>query len=601
MNQFYSFKDKLIISMAILFLAVALFLLLHSDSFFNYSQVVSAPIGVVNPEGVQVKTKQVNIYFWQSARKNQSVGEGSSVFVGEKSKAKLRFKDGAVVQLSENSLVKLKYANGKVEIDMGYGEINFLVSSKNSFINDCGRILEIDSNGANFSVVKGKNCGDVKITSKSSDIKVNGKKIDSLKGEKFNSLEQDVNLNGFLSTYPKNLQASLQISDKGNLELLGLWQSVSNAFEYEIQLATDEEMKLNTQMITTKENRLQIDDFKQNKIFMQVRANTSSSVKGVFSPVVPAVLKQEDLGIAQINNAQIRDMPENKLSLSLSWSEVPKASGYTLELSPNANFDTFETYKVSENKVTDLDLKNYLVYARVRAQNSVTTGANSLAKKIKYTKPTLQSKNKIKENCFVSSTKQQSFKNQFDISWNPIPLAADYKIELIDSNKKDLLIKSNSRAPASVVDVPRCGNYEVKVIAYDAEGRKISSEFSAAEIVYNTVFSLARPVIASMYNQIDYFFQKDKTGFIRLIWSNTKFDMQSLYNVEIAKDSNFTDSLQKYNTNVSALLLKHKLDEGTYFWRVREQNSSFTSDWSQTAQFNVKVSGSSPRIKEPPQ
>ncbi len=152
-----------------------------------------------------------------------------------------------------------------------------------------------------------------------------------------------------------------------------------------------------------------------------------------------------------------------------------------------------------------------------------------------------------------------------------------------------------------MVDVPRCGSYEVKVIAYDAQGRKISSEFSAAEIMYSTVFSLARPVIANMYKQIDYFFQKDKAGFVRLIWSNTKFDMKSLYNVEIAKDSNFSESLQKYNTNSSALLIKHKLAEGTYYWQVREQNSSFSSDWSQTAQFNVKVSGLNPKRKEPPQ
>lgn len=85
-----------------------------------------APFAVLTPEGADVRTKDASAYDWRDVRKSVGVEENSRVFTGGTSRARLKFNDGAEMNVQEQTLIVVsKGAQDARVIDVQQGMVYF--------------------------------------------------------------------------------------------------------------------------------------------------------------------------------------------------------------------------------------------------------------------------------------------------------------------------------------------------------------------------------------------------------------------------------------------------------------------------------------------
>jgi hypothetical protein len=280
---------------------------------------------------------------------------------------------------------------------------------------------------------------------------------------------------------------------------------------------------------------------------------------------------------------------KDDLTYNLEWQKVPDAEFYTLDIADN------EAFAGSiQNKVIDTHFEfrpqsggNY--YFKVKAGTSKgVESSTSPVVQLALTYPAIQLNNKLLQATYTAkSSKDEGLKKKFDVSWSPVAAADKYVVEIDKDPKFSKPISSISRKPSSVISVPQTGNFLYRVSAYDKTGRKISSTATPGEIDYRKVFNMAKPTVDTSVKNMSYYFQRNFAQFIWLKWTSTSTDDRKSYRLEIAKNSSFTEVISAFKTKDPKYLIRSKLDEGEYFWRVRSENESQFSDWSDSGYFKI--------------
>ena len=388
---------------------------------------------------------------------------------------------------------------------------------------------------------------------------------------------------------PRNIHAHIQLlkNNKNNeLEFIANWDPVEKAQNYEIEISPDQLMQNEIEKHLTTTNSFQLQNIKHETLYYRVRANESAEEVGVFSEKAIATVK-ESLVPPEIKNASFEVESPNTLALNLGWSSVEKANKYRIEISETKDFKKIKTQTLPHLNTKFKTLEHTSAFVRVRAENKYVQSDFSTPKLVSFTHENISSNNKvITKKCMVKNLNESGTKDDFQVEWQPIPMAEEYSIKVLDHKKLNQVTELRSRQPASLVTIPACGEYDVKVEAYDKSGRKISSEFDASKILYKTTLALLKPVIYEAEKGMDIFFQKGVGRFIWLKW-NGVVRSDNFYKVEIASDREFKSNFQQYDVKDNKLLLKSKLQSGEYFWRVREYRADLFSEWSDVAKIRV--------------
>jgi len=602
----------------ILFICVALigicWVLILNPNYLHSDNVLGQKIGSVSTDGSGVRKKISSAYFWKDIMNMNNLYDGDAVFVGDDSSALVEFDNGNTLKLNANSLIKFKNKNNNLSLDLAFGQAqiesktkiksNGQVNSKAQYITvtDCGKDIQVEVGAAKFDINKGRDCGDIQFKVKSGSVKVANKNIDKNTEPNVLSFNGTGALDKLIKSVqkprlksPDNIKAQVQRLKSGSLLLTANWDVVAKANEYEMEVSSDPEMRNNRKIYRVKTNNIAI-TAESSTVYYHLRANESPELVGEFSQVGFTELA-ESLAVPQIIITNFKVVDLNKLALQLEWQLLDKASQYHVEISETVDFAKVQAQTVTTARTQFLNLKLTSVYARVRAENPRVKGEYSVPILVSF-KYNIQNKSAkvLSKKCIVQSSGEVGSNEEFNIDWKPVPMAQKYIVRVVNANKSAELSRVQSRGPASNITVPGCGEYDIKVEAYDKSDRKISSEFNSTKVIYKSTLALLKPVISEANKDMNIFVQKGVARFTWLKWFAQK-RQGGVFKVEIATNIDFTENYKQFSVKDNKLLLKDEFKAGQYFWRVQERSADHFSDWSDLGKVKIIVNSSENKIK----
>ena len=253
-----------------------------------------------------------------------------------------------------------------------------------------------------------------------------------------------------------------------------------------------------------------------------------------------------------------------------------------------------------ENGALKLNLQHGSMLANVSSDVKVNVLKNGKLQKVKNTKKRILSKKKappikrvvrkIKSN--ISLKTPSDFETLWikdgqsvNFSWTSDPLLKEYKFEL----SKD---KEFSK-PLSKVFTKNSINLKIKSTTpfywrvSDNQNPQSRSSINNFNIKYN------KPPLPTLVLQdgekLTIPKKNGKIPAIELPWEDTQ-NSWSRFDIQVAKDSSFSETLFENSTEKNIYLFNVK-EDGTYYWRVRGQDSygEVVSSWSETQKLPVSI------------
>ncbi len=148
-------KGLLIASVLILLISVGL---LFNDSWFNsIDDSGLTPIGIVKESSSDVRRKVNDGLSWGSVSLNNRIYEGDSIFTGEGSTTEIMLDGGGSLKIYEKSLIVVKTKDGKLELDLQYGNVVGDVKSQQVVILNNGERTELDQTSEPINLKREEN------------------------------------------------------------------------------------------------------------------------------------------------------------------------------------------------------------------------------------------------------------------------------------------------------------------------------------------------------------------------------------------------------------------------------------------------------------
>src|SRR3989344_5658777 len=274
----------------------------------------------------------------------------------------------------------------------------------------------------------------------------------------------------------------------------------------------------------------------------------------------------------------------DNLKSKLTWDPIESAVQYQLEISRSIKFKTTKLVPLTQNDYQFKPTVGGSYYFRLKASSA--TGLESSYSdplKIQIDYPPIQAdQDRMEAKYQARSPADPGQKKQFPLKWNSIPTAEKFLIEV---DRDELFTNPQSittHEPEGFVEVPQTGNYKFRESAYNKVGRKISSTTTIGEIVYRKVYQVSKPLLDTALKSMSYYFQKEYGQFVWLRWNSPENAAKNnvKYRLEISKNSDFKKLNFAYMVPDTKFLIKSKLPQGEYFWRVRTEEDGQVSDWS---------------------
>lgn len=337
-KQNTSNKKKLSIIVALLFLLISGFLL-STDGLFSWNNTVEKnAIGKLYEPSKDVRRKLDSGYSWSKAKNDESLLEGDSIFTGAESTAQVKLINGHEIKVSPNSLVKISLKDNRLTLDIPYGDIHFENSAGEVVINDCGKQLLIAAGDNSAVISKGKDCGSIKVKTKS-PITAAHLKAQAIAVELDESVAiQDLNkVKKTLDLSAPKLENKETVLDLGKQEEIPVkWTSVENAKVYIIETSPTPDFSSQVKRLEVQDIQFVIQDFHEDTYY-RVQATDGESATSSYSEVgfvkvkYPAISFNQNRIKKEFQAKTPSDLgPQQKIDIS--WSKVPQADTYLVEV-----------------------------------------------------------------------------------------------------------------------------------------------------------------------------------------------------------------------------------------------------------------------------
>ncbi|MBL7545883.1 MAG: FecR domain-containing protein [Bdellovibrionaceae bacterium] len=123
MSLKFNKTDRTILGFALTIVCVFSYFLYDDSFLFKDRKSRNTKIGNVKIAENDVRVRASDSFTWNPARKSETVFERDSVFTGKRSQTTIDLVDGSKIFLNENSLVTLVAKNGRLELNLRYGNI----------------------------------------------------------------------------------------------------------------------------------------------------------------------------------------------------------------------------------------------------------------------------------------------------------------------------------------------------------------------------------------------------------------------------------------------------------------------------------------------
>ncbi|MCX6132225.1 MAG: DUF5050 domain-containing protein [Ignavibacteriales bacterium] len=270
---------------------------------------------------------------------------------------------------------------------------------------------------------------------------------------------------------------------------------------------------------------------------------------------------------------------EQPISLTLGWSQAPRAATYHLQLSVSSSFSPLlldDSTIVNTSYQTPSLAANTVYYWRVGGVNAGGAGAWSISRSfttvpILTVGPALISPQDNELNVSLSPT----------LSWNTLSGAVSYRLQVSATSDFATLIldQSGLTSPSrSVTGLANGAKYFWRVNASNSAG---TSPYSGQRSFTTFFLPPAAPVISSPGSG-----SSNQPTTVTLTWSAPSTALT--YHLQVSQNTAFAPTLVDDSTITSTSRQAGPLSfGGTYYWRVSASNTGGSSPYTQASSFSV--------------
>lgn len=545
-------KELIRINLGALILVLIFSVWLYFD-FKGLSENRGEEIGKIVYKVKDVKRKYKDRIVWEGLEISTNIYNFDTIRTDDLSRAKVILKDKTEIEIEENSMVVFNLTKEKLDLNFMEGKIllNSLNTDRKAGIRSGNNTIDLDkseikiekksSENINIDVLQGKaevrqNEKVIQVLEKNDELKIRGETIK--KERKKLRLVSPVNSKYFLT-------------EKSSEVVIFEWDGEGDNFKIQI---FDE---LDSSAPPVKK------DMKGNKYQISLKPSRyrwSVSISGEIS-------KEEKFYVVD-NNPVILHTPDEGKNFNytvkspqilISWSKNPFIYSYKLEISKDKEFVNLAHSITTENETYLIDtLEEGKYFYRVITKTAFpeSPGRVSQIKSFTINKKALPDPPELTSpgtNAFLTQPKMVV------LSWR----GSDYqKFKLTVSSNINLqnpIVKTETTdTNYTLKDLPEEGNIYWQVAGITREkGDELLSEIRQFSV------SKEQPKRLALYSP------KDGAEFdsssIQFKWQNLS---KAEYLIEVSKNMDFTEILEKNTTNKNEYTFNSNLPSDIYFWRV---------------------------------
>ena len=552
MQKQFNETDRKILIWAVFVLLLFSFLLFDDSFLQKWTHPRQTVIAKIISADNDVRQKYSSEFRWQSAEDDQPIYFGDSVFTGENSHAWIELEDGTKFTINENSLVVFNLTAEQLQIALKTGSFNGQI---NGFVS-------LDSNSKKPIPVK------------KPELAIEPPKI--IYPEHKSTVFVKINHFG-------------EPLDSSAVRISWHQKKISR---YEIQISKDPGFAqiLTQQQVTAKS--VNSPALVPGEYFVRVKEVTSkndwsSAVNFQVKYSLPAQLKAPELELPHI----VYRVP-NKSPLKINWKPVPGAAKYEIAISDTPEFIQKMSFTAKQSTITLHQFEAGQFYYRVTPLSKVNGSGDSSIGQL-----TIISNRPILDPIPIKETKAKDENDPGDpldlkVSWSSNPIAKKYLIELSTQSNFKLAQKYESESPSTVINLPKVGNYFLRVRPFDRKGKALSDYSDQGVVQYRFKDGPLPPHLVEPLNEMTLFFQNANVAPFWLEWRPSK--QAASYVLEVATNKEFSNIVIRQTLSRPRWLIKQKIPESALFWRVKTISAdNKESTWSETRTFQL-YSGRAP-------
>jgi len=351
------------------------------------------------------------------------------------------------------------------------------------------------------------------------------------------------------------------------------WGSVSNATGYTLQYSTVSDFSTASQVDLTGTTH-NISGLNYNtSYYWRVKA-TNGGIESNWSSVFSFTTYQLTLD-APVLSTPANNLADANISLSLSWSSVSNATGYTLQYTTLSDFSAGTEVDITGTSydITGLNY-NTSYYWRVKATNGgIESNWSSVFSFTTYQPtldaPTLGSPSNLATDVTLSPT----------LSWNEVSGATTYFVEY--STSSDFSTKTEAAVTTTTKNLSSLSystTYYWRVKAFDGN---VYSDWSNSFSFTTESLTLSSPNLLTPGS--------DATAVnttVTLDWTDVTNAAE--YIVQYSTSSNFA-TYNEYSTTSSGKEITGLNYNANYYWRAKAINGQIHSNWSTARSFATET------------
>jgi hypothetical protein len=350
------------------------------------------------------------------------------------------------------------------------------------------------------------------------------------------------------------------------------WNTVTNATGYTVQYSTANDFSSNVQSsVTTTSAGISGLDY-NTTYYWRVKA-TAGQISSNWSSVRTFTTEQLVLDAPSLSTPA-NTATDQDISLSLSWSAVNNATGYTIQYSTVNDFSTNTESSVTttSQSITGLSY-NTTYYWRVKATAGQIESEWSTV--FSFTTvpgipeaPTLATPANGATGIAINT----------DLTWNSVQRAISYTVQYSTSSNFGTFEESTtSSLTQAISNLAYNQQYYWRVKAYDGN---VYSDWSEVYGFTTEQLTLSSPVLSTPSDDAN---SVGVNG--TLAWGNVS--NATSYTIQYSTSSDFSMNSQTTSTSTNYGLNGLSYNT-TYYWKVKAKNGQIESQWSNSRKFKTE-------------
>lgn len=549
-------RDRIILGAAGFLVLIALYFLYDDSLLLRFDNNSDQPkIGKISTLENDVRYKLSKRLTWKSARNEESVHLGDSIFTGKESSATVEFDDGRSLIIQPNSLVVITTVGDQMKLDLKFGSFGgtldgcIKVDVQGRQVDLCGTKSKVEVNAK----------GDVKV--KQGSVKVANKKIVAVEKE--------------IIAWNKKPEPQI-LHSENNKDLTMSWSPKNPYSRYRVQFSKDGKFKNIPAQDLTSDLSITTKNYPRNgEYFVRIQAEDATNqvvamtdpVKVKFleiqAPRILTPLADERFNFSSENEGQLKNIGKVKVS----WDSNIKNGKYKLEIAENEDFTKLAVnHETSEKTFETPSLAAGTYFARVQETQLGHQWSKVIAFQVNIQGPRLLSPPQL-------LTKQIKHVAPSDrppvIQWKTEESVEKYIVET--STSEEFPASSTAsyevttpKAPLTVINP---GKTFFRVSSVNKNGRRSPS----SEVGTLNTF-IERPILKPVPPLVALGKTPDDPGApvdMKLSWSDLK--LPGSYEIQISDNREFKNPIKYQSTTPESVVSIPK--PGDYNWRVRALNN----------------------------